>query len=528
MSFARHQLKKLAMPLDEARIQRREQDGKSLAYLEGWFVIQEANRIFGYDGWDRQMVQCERVFTTKDGREVSCGYLARVCVRVRTQTGMVVREGTGFGQATASHPGDAHERALKAAETDATKRALVTFGGRFGLLLHDKGVHPVMPAVEPASSASVGAAASTDQGADGAIAASVNDGAPSKGSLHWLVQADGIAFKVGGAESFCTGLRQLIEAAASGAEVEQLRHHNESGLERLRSLAHLTTARGAHYADVLEQLIAARIKDFAAPRTGKIEIGKSEADKPGIEEIAPEEIADGPARPVHDPAVIPVPLPKTERSYVPVPPYPLAHVIERMSERMSERITDPQPLVADIAAKPATPHDTVTANETNTRDAHMQPTALEPNVAQLSKTNRTPTVPTRRSQISGGFSIDKSVLAIPSERRLRSKAHLGLVAARPCLVCEALPCHAHHITFAQPRGLSQKVSDEYTVPLCAPHHNELHAFGNEASWWRNQGIEPLPKANALWLESAGVQMPESQTVPEGAAALALPVPDEAS
>ena len=34
--------------------------------------------------------------------------------------------------------GDAHERALKAAETDATKRALVTFGGRFGLMLYDK------------------------------------------------------------------------------------------------------------------------------------------------------------------------------------------------------------------------------------------------------------------------------------------------------------------------------------------------------------------------------------------------------
>lgn len=534
MSFDRHQLKKLATPLDETRIQRREQDGKTLAYLEGWFVIQEANRIFGYDGWDRQMVQSERVFTTKDGREVACGYMARVRVSVRMQTGMVVREGTGFGQATASHPGDAHERALKGAETDATKRALVTFGGRFGLLLHDKGVHPVMPAVEPAPSASVGAAPSADRGAHGAIAASANDGSPTQGSIHWLVQADGIAFKVGSAESFCTGLRQLIEAAASGVEVERLSHNNEAGLERLRSLAHLTTARGAHYADVLEGLIAAKIKDFAAPQTGKTETGRSEADKPetdrleadqpGIEKIAPEEIADGPAQPVHDPAVIPVPLPRTERSYVPVPPYPLARVIERMSERMSERPA----LAGGIAAKPATPHDTVTANQTNTRDAHAQPTALDQNVAALSKTDRTPTVPTRRSLISGGFSIDKSVLAIPSERRLRSKAHLGLVAARPCLICEALPCHAHHITFAQPRGLSQKVSDEYTVPLCALHHNELHAFGNEASWWRNQGIEPLPKANALWLESAGVQMPESQTVPDGAAALALPVPDKAS
>jgi hypothetical protein len=110
-------------------------------------------------------------------------------------------------------------------------------------------------------------------------------------------------------------------------------------------------------------------------------------------------------------------------------------------------------------------------------------------------------VRTRRSQITGGFGIDKSALLVPSERRLRSKAHLQFVASKPCLICEGLPCHAHHITFAQPRGLSQKVSDEFTVPLCVAHHNELHAFHNEASWWRSQAIEPLPIANALWCES---------------------------
>jgi len=111
---------------------------------------------------------------------------------------------------------------------------------------------------------------------------------------------------------------------------------------------------------------------------------------------------------------------------------------------------------------------------------------------------------TRRSQISGGFSVDKSALALPTERRLRSKAHLAMVASKPCLVCEGLPCHAHHVTFAQPRGLSLKVSDEYTVPLCVLHHNELHAFHNEASWWRFQGIEPLVHARALWLITAGL------------------------
>jgi hypothetical protein len=70
--------------------------------------------------------------------------------------------------------------------------------------------------------------------------------------------------------------------------------------------------------------------------------------------------------------------------------------------------------------------------------------------------------------------IDKSLLAIGSPRRIRNKIHLRNVAAKPCLICEEVPCHAHHVTFAQPRGLSVKVSDEYTVPLCATHHNEVH------------------------------------------------------
>ena len=37
-----------------------------------------------------------------------------------------------------SRPGQAHELALKGAETDATKRALATFGNPFGLALYDR------------------------------------------------------------------------------------------------------------------------------------------------------------------------------------------------------------------------------------------------------------------------------------------------------------------------------------------------------------------------------------------------------
>jgi len=82
--------------------------------------------------------------------------------------------------------------------------------------------------------------------------------------------------------------------------------------------------------------------------------------------------------------------------------------------------------------------------------------------------------------------------------RRRSKAHLAFVASQPCLVCRASPCDAHHLKVARPRSLGRKVSDEFTVPLCRKHHRELHRHGNEATWWANMQVAPIPIANELW------------------------------
>jgi hypothetical protein len=97
--------------------------------------------------------------------------------------------------------------------------------------------------------------------------------------------------------------------------------------------------------------------------------------------------------------------------------------------------------------------------------------------------------------------IDKSVLAIPVARRLRDKTHLRFVAKQPCLVCGRQPCDAHHLRFAQSRGFSLKVSDEFTVPLCRAHHRELHRTGRETDWWAKAGLEPIALARKLWLET---------------------------
>src|SRR5271165_99275 len=85
--------------------------------------------------------------------------------------------------------------------------------------------------------------------------------------------------------------------------------------------------------------------------------------------------------------------------------------------------------------------------------------------------------------------------------RLRDKEHCKFVATQPCVVCGRAPSEAHHIRFAQPRALGRKVSDEYTVPVCRLHHRELHAYGDEASWWAAVNIDPLPIALELWRRS---------------------------
>src|SRR3989304_9301277 len=87
--------------------------------------------------------------------------------------------------------------------------------------------------------------------------------------------------------------------------------------------------------------------------------------------------------------------------------------------------------------------------------------------------------------------IDKSVLTIGEPKRIRSREHLRFVARQPCLICGRTPSHAHHVRYAQSRGLALKVSDEFTVPLCAIHHTENHATGDERRWWGQYKIDPL-------------------------------------
>ena len=94
-----------------------------------------------------------------------------------------------------------------------------------------------------------------------------------------------------------------------------------------------------------------------------------------------------------------------------------------------------------------------------------------------------------------------AIRALGKTVRLRDKDHRRFVLRQACLVCGRVPSDPHHLTFAQPRALGRRVSDEFIVPVCRVHHRELHRSGNEAAWWRKLNIEPIPIALRFWAQS---------------------------
>jgi DNA repair and recombination protein RAD52 len=139
MAFNPDQINDLRAPLNRENVKSRSQAGRSLSYLEGWKAIDEANRIFGFDGWERETLDLSLLGEPRlVGDKYRVGYRARVRIRVFAGDRTLVRDGCGFGSGIDKDLDQAHESALKEAETDAMKRGLMTFGNPFGLALYDK------------------------------------------------------------------------------------------------------------------------------------------------------------------------------------------------------------------------------------------------------------------------------------------------------------------------------------------------------------------------------------------------------
>jgi DNA recombination protein Rad52 len=152
MSFTEEQRRELGAKLKRRHVRTRSTSNGVISYVEGWHVIAEANRIFGYGSWDRKTVSPRCVWSENQRGNVAALYTTKVRITVRAGGEVIMREGIGTGFSRAPLAEAAHEMALKAAETDGTKRALATFGNPFGLALYDKDQAGVTrPAGRPSS-----------------------------------------------------------------------------------------------------------------------------------------------------------------------------------------------------------------------------------------------------------------------------------------------------------------------------------------------------------------------------------------
>ena len=66
------------MTSNNRHIRSREANGRQLSYLEGWYAISEANRIFGFDGWSRETVETRCAVARENRGAFLAIYIARV------------------------------------------------------------------------------------------------------------------------------------------------------------------------------------------------------------------------------------------------------------------------------------------------------------------------------------------------------------------------------------------------------------------------------------------------------------------
>lgn len=142
--FSAEQIKKLEAKLSPDLVAKRD----NLSYIEAHVAIRHANQIFGFGNWQRnqpvfQTVNDE-IYEKGDKKMFRVGITCSVSVTVfglvnGQRQAVATTWGTGYGEGiTSVNKGQAYESAVKEAESDAMKRALIAFGNSFGLALYDK------------------------------------------------------------------------------------------------------------------------------------------------------------------------------------------------------------------------------------------------------------------------------------------------------------------------------------------------------------------------------------------------------
>jgi recombination DNA repair RAD52 pathway protein len=142
MSLRKNQTDQLLKGINPSRVGK---DGKGFAHLEAWDVRAHLIRIFGFGNWSADLVEMEPIFETsieKDGKtRWTVAYRATMRLSINTgdmEYATYTEAAVGDSQNNPSRA-DAHDMAIKTAESQAFKRCAINLGDQFGLSLYNNG-----------------------------------------------------------------------------------------------------------------------------------------------------------------------------------------------------------------------------------------------------------------------------------------------------------------------------------------------------------------------------------------------------
>jgi recombination DNA repair RAD52 pathway protein len=142
VSLRKNQTDQLLKGINPSRVGK---DGKGFAHLEAWDVRAHLIRIFGFAKWSAELVDMEPIFETyieKDGKtRWTVAYRATMRLTIHTgdmEDAVYTEAAVGDSQNNPSRA-DAHDMAIKTAESQAFKRCAINLGDQFGLSLYNNG-----------------------------------------------------------------------------------------------------------------------------------------------------------------------------------------------------------------------------------------------------------------------------------------------------------------------------------------------------------------------------------------------------
>lgn len=93
---------------------------------------------------------------------------------------------------------------------------------------------------------------------------------------------------------------------------------------------------------------------------------------------------------------------------------------------------------------------------------------------------------------------------IAKARPVKRDAYREFVSSLPCVITRLPGVQVAHLSWARPeighfgRGMSQKASDRWVLPLTPPLHDQQHAMGDEQAFWKMQAPDPHLACMILW------------------------------